>query len=56
MVVSVNRLVMHEGEDYTVSVVGGVTRMSFAGAMLPAGEQALSAGDKIRVAYLKDVR
>jgi len=30
--------------------------MSFAGAMLPAGEQALASGDKIRVAYLKDVR
>jgi len=56
MVVSLDRLMLFEGEDFSVSVVGGVSRLTFIGSILPAGEEALAAGDKIKVRYLKDVR
>lgn len=36
---------MHEGDDYTVSVVGGVTRITFAGDFATGGATALDAGD-----------
>jgi orotate phosphoribosyltransferase len=39
----VDRLAIHQTADYTVSVV--------AGALLPAGEEALAAGDVIRAKY-----
>lgn len=56
MVVSNGRLMMFEGEDYSVSVVGGKSRLTFAGSMLPGQSEALEVGDVIKVKYLKDVR
>lgn len=47
----VDRLGMHKDEDFTVSVVGGVTRITFAGEMLPAGSQPLAAGDSLFFTY-----
>jgi len=49
----VDRLAIHEGNDYTVSVVGGKTRMTFAGPLITPGQEKLSAGDEIRVKYAK---
>lgn len=49
----VDRLAMHGGSDYTVSVEGGVSRLTFAGAMALGGSEALEAGDVIRVSYVK---
>lgn len=46
--VSVGRLAVHEGEDYTVSVVGGVTRLTWIGSLVnPGGAEAIETGDKV---------
>jgi hypothetical protein len=46
--VSVGRLAVHEGEDYTVSVVGGVTRLTWIGSLVsPEGAEAIETGDKV---------
>lgn len=55
IVPSIDRLLLLEGDDYTVSVVGGKTRLTFANSVLPGGEEALEIGDKIRIRYLKDL-
>lgn len=45
---SVGRLAVHEGEDYTTSVVGGVTRITWIGSLLsPGGAEAIETGDKV---------
>lgn len=45
---SVGRLAVHEGEDYTVSVVGGVTRITWIGSLLnPTGSEKIETGDKV---------
>jgi hypothetical protein len=45
---SVGRLTVHELEDYTLSVVGGVTRASWIGSLLsPSGTEAIEQGDKV---------
>lgn len=45
---SVGRLAVHEGEDYTVSVVGGVTRITWIGSLVnPGGVEAIETGDKV---------
>jgi len=45
---SVGRLAVHEGEDYTVSVVGGVTRITWVGSLVnPGGVEAIETGDKV---------
>lgn len=49
----VDRLAMHGGSDYTVSIVGGVSRLTFAGDMAVGGAEALEAGDVIRISYVK---
>jgi hypothetical protein len=53
MGVFVDRLAMHQGasEDYTLSVVGGVTRITFLNDLVNPGNQALQAGDSIFVRY-----
>jgi hypothetical protein len=53
MSVFVDRLAMHQGasEDYTLSVVGGVTRITFLNDLVNPGNQALQAGDSIFVRY-----
>jgi chaperonin cofactor prefoldin len=46
--VSVGRLMVHEGEDFTVSVVGGKTRLTWIGSLVnPSGEEAIETGDKV---------
>jgi len=55
IVPSIDRLLLLEGDDYTVSIVSGKTRLTFANSVLPGGEEALEIGDKIRIRYLKDL-
>lgn len=46
--VSVGRLMVHEGEDFTVSVVEGKTRLTWIGSLVnPGGEEAIETGDKV---------
>lgn len=47
------RLAMHEGvsADYTVSVVGGVSRITFLNNMVLPSEEALSSGDILNFTY-----
>lgn len=50
--VFVDRLGAHEGEDYTVSVVEGKTRLTWIGELEPeVGDSALAAGDKVYVKF-----
>jgi hypothetical protein len=49
----VDRLAIHETDDYTLSTVGGVTRVTFAGSLITVGQEKLSAGDVVRVKYAK---
>jgi hypothetical protein len=49
----VDRLAIHETDDYTISVVGGVTRITFAGSLITVGQEKLSVGDIVRVKYAK---
>lgn len=49
----VDRLAIHETDDYIVSVIGGVTRLTFAGSLIAGGDEQLAAGDVIRVKYAK---
>jgi hypothetical protein len=52
-VVAVGRLMAHEGAslDYTVSTVGGVSRITFLNSLVNGGEEALVAGDFVFVQY-----
>jgi prefoldin subunit 5 len=46
--VAVGRLMVHEGEDFTVSIVGGKTRLTWIGSLVnPGGEEAIESGDKV---------
>jgi hypothetical protein len=45
------RLAIHQGDDYTLSVVGGKTRMTFSGDIATGGASALVAGDVLYVKY-----
>lgn len=47
----VGRLAGFEGEDYSVSVVGGVTRITFIGSFASGGSEEMADGDKVKVAY-----
>ena len=47
----VDRLAIHQGEDFTVSVVGSVTRITFAGDLVSPGNSSLDASDNIYVRY-----
>jgi hypothetical protein len=49
----VDRLAIHQTDDYTLSTVGGVTRITFAGSLVSPGQENLSANDVIRVKYAK---
>lgn len=49
----VDRLAIHATDDYTLSTVGGVTRVTFAGSLITVGQEKLSAGDVVRVKYAK---
>lgn len=52
-VVAIGRLMAHEGAalDYTVSTVGGVSRITFLNSLVNSGEEALVAGDFVFVQY-----
>jgi hypothetical protein len=53
MLVSVSGTVQYEGEDYSLSVVGGVTRVTFTGDLTPDGDgAALVVGDKVHFQYM----
>jgi chromosome segregation ATPase len=46
--VSVGRVMIHEDEDFTVSVVGGKTRLTWVNSLLsPTGDEAIEEGDKV---------
>lgn len=47
----VNRLGIFQDEDFTVSVVGGNTRLTFINAFASTGEEAVQAGEQLRVTY-----
>lgn len=47
----VDRLAIHQGEDFTISVVSGVTRITFAGDLVSPGQSQLDANDNIYVRY-----
>lgn len=51
IVAFVDRLGIHEGEDYTVSVVNGMTKITFAGDIGPSGVSPLEAGDTVYFKY-----
>lgn len=51
LMVVVSGLVMWEGVDYNLSVVGGVTRVTFAGDLATGGASELIAGDVMRFQY-----
>lgn len=45
---SVGRLAVHEGEDFTVSVEGGKTRVTWINSLAnPSGEEKIETGDKV---------
>lgn len=52
-VVFVDRLAAHQGSDYTVSVVAGKTRITFAGDLVSPGPSSLDANDNVYVTYMK---
>jgi hypothetical protein len=47
----VDRLAIHQGEDFSISVVGGVTRITFTGDLVSPGQSSLDASDNIYVRY-----
>jgi len=49
----VDRLAIHETDDYTLSVVGGKTRITFVGNLVSPSEEQVAAGDVVRVKYAK---
>jgi hypothetical protein len=52
IVASVARLMIHKDEDFTVSVVSGVTRLTFINSLAnPDGEEKIESGDVIFVTY-----
>jgi len=53
VVAFVDRLAIHQGSDYTVSVVSGVTRLTFAGDLVTPGQGQLDANDNIYVTFMR---
>lgn len=49
----VDRLAIHETDDYTVSVVNGKTRITFCGDLVDPSPEQVAEGDVIRVKYAK---
>ena len=49
----VDRLAMFEGQDYIVSTVGGVSRITFAGDMIPPGSSVLDDSDNLYFKFQK---
>lgn len=53
IVAFVARLGIHRGDDFTLSTVSGVTRLTFAGPLATGGNSALVAGDVLYITYAK---
>jgi multidrug efflux pump subunit AcrA (membrane-fusion protein) len=51
MVASIDRLNVFENEDFNLSVVDGVTRMTFLNSFAAGGDEAVEAGEKLRLTY-----
>lgn len=52
IVASVGRLMIHKDEDFSVSIVGGVSRLTFINSLAnPDGEEKIETGDIIFVTY-----
>lgn len=49
----VGGVVQTESSDYTLSIVGGVTRLTFAGDLATGGAAELVATDVLRISYIK---
>jgi len=50
----VGRLAVHEGVDYTLSVVGGKTRITWAGSLVnPSGVESIELGDRVYISYMR---
>lgn len=49
----VDRLAIHEDEDFTVSTVSGKTRITFAGDLIAPGQSALDANDNLYFKFQK---
>jgi len=49
---SVNGVMQYEGSDYTLSIVGGVTRVTFAGDLATGGGAELVSGDILHFQYM----
>ena len=50
--ITADRLPIHEGQDYTVSLVSNKTRITFIGPMIGSSEEALVAGDTVSIEYM----
>lgn len=49
---AIGRLAIHEGEDFSLSIVGGVSRLTWIGSMVnPSGAEAVEAGQNVFVVY-----
>ena len=53
MILSSGGVMHHEGESYTLSTVGGVTRVTFAGDLVDPAASKLIAGDKVYLQYIQ---
>jgi uncharacterized coiled-coil protein SlyX len=51
LVVAVGRLMAHKDEDFTVSVVNGVTRLTFINDFANGGIEAIENGDVVFITY-----
>jgi hypothetical protein len=50
---SVNRLSLWEGEDFILTQINGVTRLSWVNSMSSSGDEALEAGDSLKIRYIR---
>lgn len=52
--VFIGRLAVHEGVDYTLSVVSGKTRITWAGTIVnPTGVESIELGDRVYISYMR---
>jgi hypothetical protein len=55
IVVSIDRMSVHAGDDYSVSVVGGKTRITWINSIAVGGSEEIGSGDNVFVTYAVDV-
>ena len=51
MTAFIDRLAVFEGEDFSLSVVDGATRMTFLNSFAPGGDEGVEENEKIRLTY-----